>query len=71
MNVLNLDSVEEVFILNVKFQQHLKRVEQRKRQKTINEIGSGEPEMQSVVYDESCASMNYDLTDQGAESATV
>ena len=31
MQQLVCESVEEVFILNVKFQQHLKRIEQRKR----------------------------------------
>ena len=27
VNMINIESVEEMFILNVKFQQHLKRVE--------------------------------------------
>jgi len=32
---VNLNSVEEVFCFNVKFMQHLKRVEQRQRLETL------------------------------------
>ena len=64
LNVLNLDSVEEVFCLNVKFQQHLKRLESRKSKVEDND----DP---SVIYEDNYVTMNYEMVDQGAQSTTV
>lgn len=69
--MLNLESVEEVFILNVKFQQHLKKLEKRKRLETINNDKQDGEDQSSVVYDDSYITMNYELIDQGAKSTTV
>ena len=57
---MNLDSVEEVFLLNVKFQQHLKLVES---QKLLASLGG-----QSLTIEESNATLSCEMVDNGPSS---